>query len=66
MRLMKQRQSIIEEKVNTIISGMKKLSTAVHGAEAMYLELQDKVGILENSNAKVWERLDQEDQRFIF
>ena len=59
VRLMKQRQSIVEEKINNLISGMKKLSTAVHGAEAMYLELQDKIGILENSNSKIWERLDQ-------
>jgi hypothetical protein len=64
VRLMNQRQSIVEEKVNNIISGMGKLSTTVHGAEAMYLELQDKIGILENSNSKIWERLDLEDQKF--
>ena len=63
-RLLKQRQNIVEEKVNNIVSGMRKLSTTVHGAEAMYLELQDKIGILENSNSKIWERLDLEDQRF--
>jgi len=57
-RLMNQRQNIVEEKVNNIISGIGKLSTAVHGAEAMYLELQDKIGILENSNSKIWEKLE--------
>ena len=61
---MNQCQNIIEEKVNNVISGIGKLSTAVHGAEAMYLELQDKIGILENSNSKIWEKLDLEDQRF--
>ncbi len=30
----------------------------------MYLELQDKIEILENSYAKVWEKLELEDQRF--
>ena len=63
-RLMNQRQNLLEEKVNTVISGIGKLSTAVHGAEAMYLELQDKIGILENSNSKIWEKLELEDQRF--
>ena len=61
---MKQRQSIVEEKVNNLIKGMSRLSTTVQGAEAMYLELQDKIGILETSNSKVWERLDLEDQKF--
>jgi len=51
---MKQRQSIVEEKVNNLIKGMSRLSTTVQGAEAMYLELQDKIGILETSNSKVW------------
>ncbi len=36
----------------------------MHGAEAIYLELQDKIGILENSYSKVWEKLELEDQRF--
>ncbi len=63
-KLMGQRQNLLEEKVNTVISGLGKLSTAVHGAEAMYLELEDKIGILENSYTKVWEKLELEDQRF--
>ena len=63
-KLMGQRQNLLEEKVNTVISGLGKLSTAVHGAEAMYLELQDKIGILENSYTKLWEKLELEDQRF--
>ena len=63
-KLMKQRQSIVEEEVSNLINKMRKLTTTVHGAEAMYLELQDKIGILETSNSKIWERLDLEDQRF--
>ena len=30
----------------------------------MYLELQEKIGILETSNSKIWERLDLNDHRF--
>ena len=63
-KLMKQRQSIVEEKVNNLVKGMSRLSTTVQGAEAMYLELQEKIGILETSNSKIWERLDLNDHRF--
>ena len=54
-KLMKQCQSIVEEKVKNLVKGMSRLSTTVQGAEAMYLELQEKIGILETSNSKIWE-----------
>ena len=57
-KLMKQNQSIDEEKVDNLFKGMSKLSTTVQGVEAMYQELQDRVGVLESSNSKVWELLD--------
>ena len=60
---MKQRQSIVEEKVNNLVKGMSRLSTMVQGAEAMYQGLQERVVILESSNSRVWERLDMGDQR---
>ena len=63
-KLMKQCQSIVEEKVKNLVKGMSRLSTTVQGAEAMYLELQEKIGILETSNSKIWERLDLNDHRF--
>ena len=62
-KLMKQRQSIVEEKVNNLVKGMSRLSTMVQGAEAMYQGLQERVVILESSNSRVWERLDMGDQR---
>ena len=61
--LMKQRQNIVEEKVNNLVKGMSRLSTTVQGAEAMYQDLQERIGILESSNSRVWERLDMDDQR---
>ncbi len=60
---MKQRQSIVEEKINNLFKGMSKLSTTMQGAEAMNQDLQERVGILESSNSKVWERFDTDDQR---
>ena len=62
-KLMRQCQSITEENVDNLLKGMSKLSTTVQGAEAMYQELQEKVGILESSNSKAWERLEMDSQR---
>jgi len=42
-KLMRQRQNMTEEKVDSLLKGMNKLSTAVQGAEAMYQDLQEKV-----------------------
>ena len=62
-KLMKHRQTLMEEKMNKMYEGMNKFSTALHGAEAMFQELREDVDVLKSNTSEVWEKLKMDEQR---
>jgi len=62
-KLMKHRQTIVEEKINKMYEGMNKFSTALHGAEAMFQDLREDVDVLKSNTSEVWEKLKMDEQR---
>ena len=62
-KLMKHRQTLMEEKMNKMYEGMNKFSTALQRAEAMFQELREDVDVLKSNTSEVWEKLKMDEQR---